>query len=455
MAHNDLRESSSPTTSPSPESSSELHPPSGAQLEAIRPSDLEVHEQVAPSGRPVAWRWLQANTFVPIWLPMRWRHPTAGYLLAVLVQLAVAVITRLLMQVVPSYAFPGVLEILAVALIAMNWGAGPGVFAALVGLVLEETFVLPALHGEGQLTGGDFIEGVLFMAIGICLSLVASTTERSRRRAVEENAAAQAREAQAREAALRQTQERMDEFIAIASHDLRSPLSAALGFNEIAAGRYERLTAAVLDTRPDLGGHVEAVRTNLKDARQSVERMWRLVDLLFDTTQVRAGKIALQRLPCDLAALVHDQVVALRVANPRRTLHLQVPREGPVQPVPVVADADRIGQVVTNYVTNALKYSPADQPVAVRVARNSTWACVSVEDHGPGLPASEQEAIWGRFYRVPGAQAQGDPSSTGLGLGLHICKVIIEGHGGKVGVKSAVGKGSTFWFTLLLAVGSS
>ncbi len=455
----DLPESSSPTTSPPPDSLSELQPPSPTQSEAMRPSDVERHQEASPSGWPVAWPWLQANTFVPTWLPMRLRHPAAGYLLAALVQLAVAVINRLLNQFVPTYHYHGVLEVLAVALIAMNWGAGPGVFAALVALMLDETSVLPTLHGEGQLTGGDIIEGVLFMAIGICLSLVASTTERSRRRALEEKAAAQAREAQAREAALHQTQERMDEFVAVASHDLRSPLMAALGFNEVAARRYQRLTAAIVDTRPDLAGQVEAVRTTLTDASQSVERVGRLVDVLFDTTQVRAGKLELHRTPVDLAAVVREQVLALRVAHPHRTVQLELPVDGPCEapceaPVPVVADAERIGQVVTNYVTNALKYSQGDQPVAIQVARDAAWVRVSVEDHGPGLPTSEQERIWGRFYQAKGLRVQSG-SGTGLGLGLHICKAIIEGHGGKVGVESEVGKGSTFWFTLLLADGSS
>ncbi len=196
----DLPESSSPTTSPPPDSLSELQPPSPTQSEAMRPSDVERHQEASPSGWPVAWPWLQANTFVPTRLPMRLRHPVAGYVMAALVQIAVAVINRLLNQYVPTYHYHGVLEVLAVALIAMNWGAGPGVFAALVALVLDETSVLPPLHGEEQLTGEDFIEGVLFMAMGICLSLVASTTERSRRRAVEERAAAQAREAEARPA---------------------------------------------------------------------------------------------------------------------------------------------------------------------------------------------------------------------------------------------------------------
>jgi signal transduction histidine kinase len=144
--------------------------------------------------------------------------------------------------------------------------------------------------------------------------------------------------------------------------------------------------------------------------------------------------------------LVREQVTALRLASPNRTLRLDLPAEGPVR---VVVDADRIGQVVANYLTNAMKYSPEDQPVAVRVALAGPWARVSVADHGPGLPASEQARIWQRFYRAEGIGVQ-SRSSTSLGLGLHICKSIIEGHGGKVGVESDVGKGSTFWCLLPL-----
>src|SRR5260370_24023606 len=97
----ELPESSSPTTSPSPDSLSELHPPSPTQPEAMRPSDVERHQEASPSGRPVAWPWLRANTFVPTWLPMRLRHPAAGYLLAALVQLAVAGFHPLLKHHIP------------------------------------------------------------------------------------------------------------------------------------------------------------------------------------------------------------------------------------------------------------------------------------------------------------------------------------------------------------------
>jgi signal transduction histidine kinase len=118
--------------------------------------------------------------------------------------------------------------------------------------------------------------------------------------------------------------------------------------------------------------------------------------------------------------------------------------------VPVVADAVRITQVITNYLNNALKYSPTDRPVDVslRVARKT--ARVSVRDQGPGLSVAEQKSIWERFYQVDRIKAQSG-SAGGLGLGLHICKTIIEQHQGQVGVESTPGEGSTFWFTLPLA----
>jgi signal transduction histidine kinase len=118
--------------------------------------------------------------------------------------------------------------------------------------------------------------------------------------------------------------------------------------------------------------------------------------------------------------------------------------------IPVVADADRIGQVITNYLTNALKYSAADRPVEVFLAIEGQMARASVHDEGPGLTPTEQQAIWERFYQVERMKVQSG-SGVGLGLGLHICQTIIEQHQGQVGVQSSPGEGSTFWFTLPLA----
>jgi signal transduction histidine kinase len=109
-----------------------------------------------------------------------------------------------------------------------------------------------------------------------------------------------------------------------------------------------------------------------------------------------------------------------------------------------------VEQVVTNYLTNALKYAPAEHPIEAGVQRESQLGRVWVRDEGPGLSPEEQERIWEPFHRVQGIKAQHD-AGVGLGLGLHICRMIIEQHGGQVGVESVPGMGATFWFTLPLS----
>ena len=127
-----------------------------------------------------------------------------------------------------------------------------------------------------------------------------------------------------------------------------------------------------------------------------------------------------------------------------RRIPFDLPRRASI---PLMADADRVGQVVTNLLANALKYSPDDTEVVVAAGVRKGEAFVQVRDHGPGLTREQQEHLFERFYQAPGIE-QVSGSGIGLGLGLNIAKDIVERHGGAVGVDSAPGKGSTFWFTL-------
>jgi signal transduction histidine kinase len=269
--------------------------------------------------------------------------------------------------------------------------------------------------------------------------------------------------ARAGELAQREVNRHMEQFLATASHDLRTPLTAAVGYLDLAQLQVERLADAVQQASPELVARVDAVRQRLDDADEGAARLARLLTLLFDTAAVRADKLELHRAPCDLAVLVREQVAALRVAAPDRTIRLHLPAalaaSGRVLDIPVEADADRIGQVLANYVTNALKYAPPEHPIDVSAGVRRGWARVAVRDRGPGIPQAERARVWELFHRVPGAEAQdglrgGTVSAVqggSLGLGLYICKAIVEAHGGQVGVESAVREGSTFWFTLPLA----
>jgi len=177
----------------------------------------------------------------------------------------------------------------------------------------------------------------------------------------------------------------------------------------------------------------------------------RLVDDLLDIARTQGDHLELQCKMCDLAAITREAVEEQRKTWPARTIRLEMD-EG--IELPVYADADRIGQVITNYLTNALKYSAEGKPVNVVVRREGVVAVLSVRDEGPGLSEEQQARVWEQFQRVEGVEVRSNPhgSTAGLGLGLYISKIIIEQHGGGVGVQSIPGEGSTFWFRLPLQI---
>ena len=239
----------------------------------------------------------------------------------------------------------------------------------------------------------------------------------------------------------------MDEFLGIVSHELRTPLTTIKGNVQLARLRLRSSLREVSEDGDVLRSMLEEIQTMLERAERQVNVQNRLVSDLLDISRLQADKLELRLAPCDLVILVREMVEDQRSTTPTRTIHLELAEE---ETAPVIADAERIGQVLSNYLTNALKYSPMDRPVDVQLNKEEKMVRVLVRDEGPGLTPSEQERIWERFYQVEGIKRQRG-SSVGLGLGLHICRAIIEEHQGEVGVESTKGMGSTFWFTLPLA----
>ena len=248
-------------------------------------------------------------------------------------------------------------------------------------------------------------------------------------------------QARANELAALAANQLKDEFIGIAGHELRTPITTMKANLQLAR---RRLNKFLQQYSSDGQQTLQPLDLFLERAERQLERQNRLVRDLLDVSRLeQQGHLELRMETEDLVAMVLEAVEEQQQISPDRTLLVDLP---PTE-ILVAADRDRVSQVVNNYLSNALKYSEADQPVEIKVERRDGVARVSVQDKGPGLSPEEQRHIWERFYRVPGIQVQSG-SGVGLGLGLHISRIIIERQGGTVGVESEQGQGSTFWFTL-------
>lgn len=254
-------------------------------------------------------------------------------------------------------------------------------------------------------------------------------------------------ELQARELTFQRTKARMDEFLGIVSHELRTPMTTIRGNIQLAKIRLLYAMRSLPKDNSTLLNNMEEIHMMLERAERQANVQNRLIRDLMDSSRIQSGQLDLQQEQLDLITLVNETIEDLQSATPARSIHLIASAE---ESIPVLVDAERIGQVINNYVTNALKYSPEDRPIEVLLEKKESTARFSVRDHGPGLPPSEQERIWERFYQVEGIKRQRG-FSVGMGLGLYICRAIIEQQQGAVGVESTKGKGSTFWFTLPIA----
>jgi len=233
---------------------------------------------------------------------------------------------------------------------------------------------------------------------------------------------------------------RKQEFLSMVSHELRTPLQSIMGYIELAL-LYNELLSSLHS--PDVGELTDKIETVLKQALGRVHIEARLVGELLDVARLEMQKFELSLQRENLVAIVQETVGNQQQAARTRSIELVLP---PDEEVPVLVDASRIGQVLTNYLTNALKYTPINQSISVRLDVEASSARVSVRDQGPGLTPEQQQRAWERFFQVAAPGHQGPEG--GLGLGLAIAKALVEQHHGEVGVQSAPGHGATFWFTL-------
>ncbi|RTL35615.1 MAG: PAS domain S-box protein [Candidatus Melainabacteria bacterium] len=226
----------------------------------------------------------------------------------------------------------------------------------------------------------------------------------------------------------REFQRLKQELIAMVSHDMATPLaSVQLALEFIASKELSELTEGDLNLA--------------KKAEKSVAHLVKLVDDLLTVERLESGKIDLVpewflagSLLEESAELLQDFAVSKQVTIECEPTELRV-----------YADQSRLKQVVMNFLSNAIKFSPPDSVVSLSASSTDIGVRFSVVDRGRGVPSSEQQLIFQRFHQVEKDDAK---KKGGRGLGLAICKALVEGHGGQIGVISETGKGSTFWFTI-------
>ena len=233
---------------------------------------------------------------------------------------------------------------------------------------------------------------------------------------------------------LNQATDLEEHFLSMASHELKTPMTTIRGEAQLMLRRLER--------QKELSSELAIIRAALEKIDGQTRRLNAIVDDILDLNTIRSGKIELRLRPCNLVDMCRD-AVEVQCLLTSRNIELEMPSV----PVMLEADSDRLSQVVVNLVDNALKYSPEETVVRVAVGRYDDIALIQVYDEGTGIPEDQQTLIFEPFYRVPDVQAS---SKSGLGLGLAICKEIVERHGGHIGCSSQVGKGSVFFVGLPL-----
>jgi len=218
-----------------------------------------------------------------------------------------------------------------------------------------------------------------------------------------------------------------DEFIAVASHELKTPVTSIKAYSELLVEKFRN-------------GADESSFSMIAKLDKQVDRMIELIKTLLDTTKLTAGELLLHKEPFDLDSLIKEQTDNLQQLSANHRIIFES-----VKPNLILADKKLIGQVITNLVTNAIKYSPEGGEILISSMQTDEGIKVNVEDYGIGIPEGLNNKIFERYFRVNGPLTTKTP---GVGLGLYITAQIVHQHGGQIFVNSKEGAGSVFSFII-------
>jgi PAS domain S-box-containing protein len=291
------------------------------------------------------------------------------------------------------------------------------------GPALSKRVEMPALRRDGSEFPAEFVI--------IHLALEGQTVFTSFIRDLSEQKAAA--EASQQLEVMKRTEVLKDQFLSILSHELRTPINAILGFGSL----LEDEAGPLLD---------DDQRHHLRTMLVSADVLLALVDDLLEMGRIQAGKFQLHPRPLNLAESVADVLAMMAPLAAQRGHGIvnEVPAGLPV----AIADPQRVAQVLTNYLSNAIKFTPDGGTIRVRAAAQGDGLLCEVEDTGVGIAPEDMGRLFQRFGQLDTTYTR---AVKGVGLGLSISKALVEAHGGQVGVRSEAGKGTIFWFTLPLS----
>ena len=337
--------------------------------------------------------------------------------------------------------------VLVTLIIALIWGTEPAVLSILLGTMAFDIYFLsptPTLiHG-----GNASLPLIPFVLAQIIMIVLASQRERSRRYMLfaRQEMEGYANELERVNQELKQSNQELekanklkDQFLSMASHELKTPITSIRGQAQLSMLRLKR--------QAELPPELEQVRTSLERIDQHTHLLNSLVDDLLDLSILSSGKIKLHSTRCDLGELCREVITEQQTLSDRA-----ITLEPPSSPVLLQADCERLSQVVTNLVSNAIKYSAENSAVQVGISQSQDTALAQVHNEGTPIPVELQANLFEPFYRTPEAQSS---SKKGWGLGLAISKQIVERHGGHIWVESSQEKGTTFCIELPLQLPES
>lgn len=370
-----------------------------------------------------------------------WRSPLVGYALSLVFVLG-AFVAPIFGKIehIHDY-FIGVPFVVGTFIVGWIWGFGPGLVSLIAGALATDYWLTPPLHTLTFYRWPDAASFIPFVGIQLLVLYLITrqkkyrqkllTTQQEASRQAEELAKSNQALAQSN-AQLEQANQMKDQFLSMASHELRTPVTSIHGYLQLLIRRLKKQSSTI----PEL----VSVHDSLVRVDQQTRRLTNLVNDLLDMNSLRMGKMPLRLAPCNLGSLC-QKVIAEQKAVSERSIDLQLP------PNPIIrqVDAERLSQVMSNLVTNAIKYSPEQAAICVEVSQKAQEGILTVHNDGSVLSPEQQTAIFEPFYRSPAVQASSTP---GWGLGLAISKAIVEQHQGRLWVESSEETGTTFFVAL-------